>query len=186
MLSQYIKLSDRVRNLTYLANDLDHFFLSGIDTYNSYVKCHEVLDVISDLQLQMEVLEQQYQSKSEPKLAYALTIGSAEKTDIKPCMEILEKFKNSADYKGTTLCIAYFEKGENEYIHIHAYLERDVKWKRSYNELQKRHGKYRQKQHNFDIKRLSGLEMTKWKNYIKKDSRNSWNIKVNNNLKELL
>jgi hypothetical protein len=62
---------------------------------------------------------------------------------------------------------------------IHAYVTKESKFSMSINKLRKRYGTYKGKQHNFDIKRLIGVEAIKWKNYIKKDSLKSWNKKVN-------
>ena len=114
---------------------------------------------------------------------YALTIGSAETENIQPCLELYNRFKESKDMFGAKI-EGYFEKGKKSgYVHIHAIIERKQKFPRSISNISQRHGKYRGKQHNFDIKRISGLSIPKWRNYIKKDSYGSWNAKVNEALK---
>jgi hypothetical protein len=45
--------------------------------------------------------------------------------------------------------------------------------------IRKSYGSYKGKQHNFDIKRLKGVGIKKWENYIKKDAKNAWNMEGN-------
>jgi hypothetical protein len=127
----------------------------------------------------MHIKEKYDLKKTSSNLIYAITIGSSEKTDVNPCLDLWHRFSNSADGKRLIQKEAYFERGDNGYIHIHAYVTKESKFSMSINKLRKRYGTYKGKQHNFDIKRLIGVEAIKWKNYIKKDSLKSWNKKVN-------
>lgn len=146
---------------------------------------YQLSDVEADLQQiksEMDQLQAEYDERknisSNSKLAYALTIGSAEKEDHKPCLSLFKRFTQSALCSGSDI-LGYFEKGDNGYIHIHAIIYRSSKFKLSFNEIRKRYGLHNGKYHNFDLKRISGLDISKWKNYIKKDSLLPWNTTVN-------
>lgn len=146
---------------------------------------HEMLvqaeDQLNDLKQQYQQIEELYEKKisnNNNTLNYALTIGSSEKENHEPCMHLYNKFISSADCNDAQH-MGYFEKGDNGYIHIHAIITKPTKFKRSINEMRKRHGTYKGKQHNWDLKRITGLEIPKWKNYIKKDSQQKWNSSVN-------
>lgn len=162
---------DRLYNLWISNNDPD-----------CYYQLSEVESEIQMLKSEMDKLEVSYDEEknisSNSKLAYALTIGSAETEDHTPCLSLYKRFTTSALCSGTDI-LGYFEKGDNGYIHIHAIIYRNSKFKLSLNEIRKRYGSHNGKQHNFDLKRITGLEIPKWKNYIKKDNHLEWNSKVN-------
>ena len=153
----------------------------GESVYYTFVEAQDELKYWQD---QYAVCEQKYnelknKTYSNNKLIYAITIGSAETDNTTPCKALWNRFINSADGKRCYEVQAFFEKGENGYIHIHAIVHRDQKWSMSIRKLQTRYGKYQNKQHNFDIKRLHGLDANKWQNYIRKDSHKEWNKKAN-------
>lgn len=149
----------------------------GISNYNNLLESEDKLTYWEDMY--KNICEQYDLKKTSSNLVYGLTIGSSEKTNTDPCLYLWHRFSNSADGKRLIQKEAYFEKGDNGYIHIHAYLKKEHKFSMSIRKLQKRYGTYKGKQHNFDLKRLKGIDQVKWKNYIKKDSKKSWNLKVN-------
>lgn len=159
--------------------------------FQNFVESEEARAMLKYYEAEWKRLEDRYNDLTEKKLSkliqYGITIGSAEKTDIGPCIDIFTKFVHSADCKENVSTEAYFEKGDNGFIHIHAIVSRSKKWPRSLKQLAKRHGKYKNKQHNFDVVTLkTPLDITKWSNYIKKDCSNNWNQKVNKNLTEII
>ena len=130
----------------------------GESVYYTFVEAQDELKYWQD---QYAVCEQKYnelknKTYSNNKLIYAITIGSAETDNTTPCKALWNRFINSADGKRCYEVQAFFEKGENGYIHIHAIVHRDQKWSMSIRKLQTRYGKYQNKQHNFDIKRPPG------------------------------
>jgi hypothetical protein len=161
----------------FLAND-------GPDAYNNFVR-YEIECKLLDYE--MEKLSDEYDRlkniiSTKSNNFYAITIGSAEKTNVTPCLDLWKRFVGSADCKDFVTADAYFERGDNGYIHIHALIEKTRKWSMSMSKLRKRYGKYKGKQHNFDIKRIKGLEIKKWGQYIKKDINKPWNKTHNNSL----
>ncbi|PAT00920.1 hypothetical protein CI105_09335 [Candidatus Izimaplasma bacterium ZiA1] len=145
----------------------------------------KLLDLENDIKLfNLKLIELSENNISlDNNLTYAITIGSSEKDDYKPCLSLYNRFINSADAKDFLDVNAYFEKGKKGYIHIHASITKSRKFSMSKAKLGQRYGKYKGKQCNFDVKRLIGLDIVKWKQYIKKDSQNSWNLIVNKHLK---
>lgn len=196
ILSQYQKVLQQIQkyefefnfyNNLFLTNDCkDHHELCNC-AFAHFKKAEEARAMLKILEGQKLELQTQYDLKKTSSnnniLTYGLTIGSAEKTDIQPCLYLWNKFINSADGKRCNNVEAFFEKGDSGHIHIHAIFTRTQKFSRSINELRKRFGIYKGKQHNFDPVRLKGLEIVKWKNYIRKDSKKTWNSSVNNSLK---
>ncbi len=188
LLPTYIKLSNQILKLEFEFQFYNNLFLDNDcsehhescncawDNFKRAEQARAMLEILhakqKDMQLEYD-LKKTYSNNSI--LTYGLTIGSAEKTNTDPCLYLWNKFINSADGKRCSNIEAYFEKGDNGYIHIHAIFTRTQKFQRSINELRKRFGKYKDKQHNFDPVRLKGLEIVKWKNYIKKDSTKDWN-----------
>ncbi len=181
-----IKLQREILEAESNANFYDRLYLAGQNPEENFYKCEQYMAIKRILQEEYKMLCELYDQKQNTHingpLYYALTIGSAEKEDIQPCLELYNRFKESKDMFGAQI-EGYFEKGENGYIHIHAIIQRNVKFPRSIPQMRQRHGKYREKMHNFDIKRLSGISINKWKNYIKKDYKEPWNEKVNEVLK---
>jgi hypothetical protein len=182
-----IRLQSEILEATNNANFYDRLYLAGQDPEENFYNCEHYMAQIRALQEEYKMLCELYDQKQNTyvngPLYYALTIGSPEKEDIQPCLELYNRFKESKDMFGARI-EGYFEKGKKSgYVHIHAIVERKEKFPRSKSQLASRHGKYRGKQHNFDLIRLSGLAIPKWKNYIKKDSMGSWNTKVNETLK---
>ncbi len=159
---------------------------NGPDSYNEFVK-YEMEVAVLDLKMnklseEYEILKNKISTNSNN--FYAITIGSAEKTNVSPCLDMWKRFIDSADGKDFVTSEAFYEKGDNGYIHIHALIEKTKKWSMSMPKIRTRYGKYKGKQHNFDIKSLHGLEIIKWRQYIKKDAGNAWN-KTNNNTLEI-
>jgi hypothetical protein len=149
----------------------------GITNYNNLLESENKLTYWEDMY--KNICEQYDLKKTSSNLVYGLTIGSSEKNNTDPCLYLWHRFSNSADGKRLIQKEAYFERGENGYIHIHAYLKKEHKFSMSINKLRKRYGTYKGKQHNFDLVRLKGIDQVKWQNYIKKDSKKSWNLNVN-------
>ena len=153
--------------------------------YESYKTFHKLETECKQLGEELLSLEEAYDALKD-KISvnsnnyYAVTIGSAEKDDTGPCLDLWKRFVGSADGKDFVEKKAYFERGDNGYIHIHALVEKTKGWSMSMPKLRKRYGNYKGKQHNFDIKRLKGVGIKKWENYIKKDSKNAWNMEANN------
>ena len=181
-----IKLQRDILEAENNAQFYDRLYLAGQNPEENFFKVEDYMAKKRALQKEYKMLCDLYDQKQNTHingpLCYALTIGSAEKEDIQPCLQLYNRFKESKDMFGAQI-EGYFEKGENGYIHIHAIIERSVKFPRSIAQLRQRHGKYREKMHNFDIKRISGISINKWKNYIKKDYKEPWNEKVNEVLK---
>jgi len=156
----------------------------GPDAYNNFVR-YEIEVAVLDFEMdklseEYEILKNKISTNSNN--FYAITIGSAEKTNVTPCQDLWKRFIDSADGKDFVTADAYFERGDNGYIHIHALIEKTKKWSMSMPKLRKRYGKYKGKQHNFDIKSLHGLEIIKWGKYIRKDANKTWNKTHNNTL----
>jgi hypothetical protein len=152
--------------------------------FDNYKMLSDAEAMLKNYEHQYKILEDNYNqlkniSSNNNNLVYAITIGSGEQTNTEPCESLWNRFINSADGKKCNDIEAYFERGSNGYIHIHAIVSRDQKWSMSINKLRQRYGKYQGKQHNFDVRRLIGIDQTKWRNYIKKDSEHPWNRKVN-------
>lgn len=174
-------------------NDFDRcngYFLK-YGGYDNFIQSEEARAMLKYYEAEYDRLQTRYDELSHKKLSkvisYGVTIGSAEKSDIGPCIDIFTKFVHSADCKKNVCTQAYFEKGDSGYIHIHMLVTRSEKWPRSLKQLAKRHGKYKNKQHNFDVVPLkTPLDISKWGNYIKKDCSNIWNQKVNEKLTEIL
>jgi len=167
-------------------NDRDFWWrvFSQNGGYHNYKQLEEAEAMLKYYESEYERCRLRYNqlkniSSNNNNLVYAITIGSAERVNTVPCESLWNRFINSADGKRCDDVQAFFEKGDNGYIHIHAIVTRDQKWSRSIKQLQQRYGKYQGKQHNFDIKRLHGIEQNKWKNYIRKDSHKEWNKKAN-------
>lgn len=160
--------------------------------YDNFIKSEEARAMLKYYEAEYDRLKLRYNEMTDKKLSkhltYGITIGSAEKSDIGPCIDIFTKFVHSADCKENVHIEAFFEKGkESGRIHIHMLVKRTKKWPRSLKQLAKRHGKYKNKQHNFDVVPLkTNLDILKWEQYIKKDCSNIWNQKVNKNLTEIL
>lgn len=157
----------------------------GFDNYKKYSEAEAMAKFV---EAELDRLRVMYAEHYEKKISsnskyYAITIGSAEKDDIGPCYDLWNRFIDSADGKDFVTAKGFFEKGDNGYIHIHALIEKTKGWSMSMPKIRSRYGKYKGKQHNFDIKRISGIEITKWQNYIKKDSTKQWNLTVNDKLK---
>ncbi|AXH74650.1 MAG: putative replicase [Circoviridae sp.] len=192
LVNQSIKLTNRIRELQRdyeFYNDL--FTQSSCHEHGSYCDCvyanfmkgEQISDTIALLKHYRQELSDTYDELKNKTYSngiyYAITIGSAEKNDTNPCSTLWHRFKDSADAKDFLTQEAYFERGENGYVHIHAIVQKSKGWSMSIKKLQSRYGKYKEKQHNFDIKRLKGLDITKWTNYIKKDAGLPWNTIVN-------
>lgn len=181
-----IRLQSDILEAENSANFYDRLYLAGQNPEENFGKCEHYMAIKRELEEEYKMLCELYDQKTNTHvngpLCYALTIGSAEKENIQPCLELYNRFKESKDMFGASI-EGYFERGENGYIHIHAIITRHEKFRRSISQLRERHGKYRQKMHNFDIKRISGISINKWNNYIKKDSMEPWNAKVNGVLK---
>ena len=172
-------------NSLFLDNDCYNHHDSCNCAFDHFQKSEEARAMLKILEHQKDIMNCEYEEKKISKyLVYGLTIGSSEKTDIQPCLFLWNRFINSADGKRCYNVEAFFEKGKNGYIHIHAYLQRDQKFSMSFNKMRKRYGILKGKQCNFDLVNLKGLARVKWKNYIKKDSEKSWNKKSNNSIKE--
>lgn len=172
-------------NSLFLDNDCNDHHPSCNCAFDHFQKSEEARAMLKLLEEERSVMNAQYDlKKTSSYLTYGLTIGSSEKTDTQPCLYLWDRFINSADGKRCHDVEAYFEKGDNGYIHIHAILRRDQKFSMSFAKLRKRYGIRNKKQHNFDPIRLkTNLDIIKWKNYIKKDSHKSWNSKHNNSIK---
>lgn len=152
--------------------------------WEHFKKAEDARELLKMLRQQKLDLEEKYIKKSSTnynnsQLIYGITIGSSEKSSTLPCETLWTRFTKSADFKRCSNVQAYFEKGENGYIHIHAILYREKGWSMSINKLRKRYGVLNGKQHNFFIKRLKGIDIKKWEYYIKKDSNKPWNVKAN-------
>lgn len=170
-------------NSLFLDNDCADHHHSCNCAFDHFQKSEEARAMLKSLQDDKDQMNAEYEEKKISKhLVYALTIGSSEKTDIQPCLFLWNRFINSADGKRCYNVEAFFEKGKNGYIHIHAYLCKDQKLSMSFNKMRKRYGIYKGKQCNFDLKSLNGLARVKWKNYIQKDCQKSWNLDANNNI----
>jgi len=184
LISQYIKIQANIARVT-LHRDFywDQFMKhGGYDNHKEVEEAEYVLKYFEaqklSLQTQYDVLKNKTYSNSN-NLHYAITIGSPSKTNIEACLSLWDRFSGSADGKNFVSSHAYFEKGDNGYIHIHALIEKTNGFSMSIGKLRTRYGKHKGKQHNFDIKRLKGIEINKWENYIKKDSHKPWNKSVN-------
>ena len=180
LIDNAIKLQNQMRKAEFDRDFWWKIFSEEGGEYPFY-QLREAEDQIENLKSQYQEIEELYEKKTSTNnnnLTYALTIGSSEKEDHTPCMHLYNKFISSADCNDAQH-MGYFEKGDNGYIHIHAIITKNSKFKRSINEMRKRHGTYKGKQHNWDLKRITGLEIPKWKNYIKKDSQQKWNSQVN-------
>jgi hypothetical protein len=181
-LSRY-NLDYNFYNDLFLNTDCSQHHDSCNCAWKHFQKAEYARSMVNFLESKKLALQDEYDIKKNYSntniLTYALTIGSAEEIDIKPCLYLWNRFINSADGKKLYDVEKYFERGGNNKIHIHAIFKKDSKFSRSFNELRKRFGIYNKKQHNFDLKRLTGLAIPKWKNYIKKDSLNAWNKDAN-------
>lgn len=179
-----IKAQKRMTELENEHNFHDRLYLAGHNPEENFYACEAIKEQKLEHEQYIQQLNDQYDKLFKEithSNTYALTIGSAEREDIKPVLQLYNRFKDSSinsdsEFEG------YFEKGENGYIHIHAIITRKSRYVLSFANIKKRYGKYQQKQHNFDIKPLKGLEVTKWKQYIKKDSMEPWNANVNKKL----
>ncbi len=196
LLPDYIKLTSQLSRYNFDFNFYNDLFLntdcsqhhdSCNCAWDHFQKAEHARAMANFLESKKQAMQDEYDLKKNYSntniLTYALTIGSAEETDIKPCLYLWNRFINSADGKKLYDVEKYFERGKNNKIHIHAIFKKEAKFSRSFNEIRKRFGIYKTKQHNFDLKRLMGLAIPKWKNYIKKDSQNAWNVIQNNTLK---
>ena len=189
LLKQYMKVNSQIQKYEFDFNFWNDLFLntdcsqhhdSCNCAWDHFQRAEQARAMLKFLENEKLKLQNQYDlKKKSSNLIYAITIGSSQKTDVNPCLNLWHRFSNSADGKRTLYKEAYFEKGENGYIHIHAYIEKESKFSMSIPKLRKRYGTYKGKQHNFDIKRLIGVDAIKWKNYIKKDSSKPWNSQVN-------
>ncbi len=176
-----IKLQREILEAKNDAQFYDRLYLTGQNPEENFYKVEHYMAIKRALEEEYNMLCELYDQKNNTQnnqLSYALTIGSAEKENVQPCLELYNRFKESKDMFGAQI-EGYFEKGENGYIHIHAIITRNVKFPRSIPQLRNRYGKYRQKMHNFDIKRISGISINKWKIYIQKDKNNPWNKEQN-------
>ena len=177
-----IQLQNSIKKLESQYNtQYDYFMMVGGETEHD--KLLELENQIFYLKNLYTDLSHEYEEKNlnhnNNNFTYALTIGSSETTDIQPCLDMWHHFLSSADGKDFMDYRAYFEKGENQNIHIHAVIQKTKKFSMSFKKLGQRYGKRLGVQHNFDIKKLTGLDILKWKNYIKKDAHKDWNSKVN-------
>ncbi len=192
LVNQSIKLTNYIMKLQVELDFYDNLFMqSECHEHSSYCDCayanfkrtQEIKALINICQAEKQELSDMYDRLKNKTFSngihYAITIGSAEKTNTEPCFTLWNRFLHSADAKDFVTQEAYFEKGENGYIHIHALVQKSKGWSMSSNKMRCRYGKYKGKQHNFDIKRLKGLEVTKWASYIKKDGDLPWNKTVN-------
>lgn len=187
LVDQAIKIQNQLQQCQ---NDIDFWW----DRFNAdggetpFYSLTDAETLKASLQLELETLTIQYEKKNissnNNNLTYALTIGSPEKEDHEPCYGLYKRFVQSSLCNDAEF-VGYFEKGDNGYIHIHATITKNKKFPLSVNEIRKRYGKHKNKQFNFDIKRIIGLEIPKWNNYIKKDNGNNWNTSVNTLLKSL-
>lgn len=154
--------------------------LGGEDNYNTLELWEEALKIATERYDNIKIeYDLKNKRSSNSNNHYAITIGSAEKSNTGPCLSLWKRFISSADGKKLCEKKAFFERGENGYIHIHAVIQKPTKLSMSFKKLAQRYGKYKGKQHNFDVKPLSGLSIIKWRQYIEKDSKKSWN-KTNN------
>jgi hypothetical protein len=178
LINEAIKCQNRIKRYT-LDRDFwwDIFHKEGGE--RNYENLLEYEDKLDYWNTQYNDIKELYEKKLSSNLVYAITIGSCEKTDVNPCLNLWNRFSDSADGKRLISSEAYFERGENGFIHIHAYVQKESKFSMSINKMRQRYGRYKGKQHNFDIRRLIGLDQVKWKNYIKKDSHLEWNKKQN-------
>jgi hypothetical protein len=185
LISQYIKINATIARVNLHRDYYWNLFMKegGYENHKEVEEAESVLSYFESLKLslqtQYDVLKNKTSSNSN-NLHYAITIGSPSKTNIEACLSLWNRFKGSADGKNFVSSHAYFEKGDNGYIHIHALIEKQHGFSMSTGKLRTRYGKHKGKQHNFDIKRLKGIEINKWENYIKKDSHKTWNKSVNN------
>ena len=192
LVNQSINLTNKIMKLQVELDFYDNLFMqSKCHEHSSYCDCayanfrkaEEIQMLINIYQAKKQdicVMYDRLKNKTYSNgIYYAITIGSAEKNSTEPCFTLWNRFIHSADAKDFVTKEAYFEKGENGYIHIHALVQKSKGWSMSTNKMRIRYGKYKQKQHNFDIKRLKGLEITKWSGYIKKDRELPWNKIVN-------
>ncbi len=183
IISQYIKNQLKILRVNH---ERDYFWdqFNKHGGYDNYKELQEAEDILIYLHSEKLALQTQYDvlknktSSNNNNLHYAITIGSPSKTSIDACLSLWNRFKGSADGKNFISTHAYFEKGDNGYIHIHALIEKQNGFSMSTGKLRTRYGKHKGKQHNFDIKRLKGIEINKWGNYIKKDSHKTWNKTV--------
>ena len=187
LINDAVKTSIQIQRLKDMEDFWYNIFMKkgGWDNYTNFNDAQKARRYYEEyyMKLSLEYDEKYSKNKISDKIYYAITIGSAEKDNIKPCLDLYNKFKNSADGKKCLDTQAFFEKGKNGYIHIHLLTSRTEKWARSFKQLSLRYGKYKGKQHNFDIKRLkTSVDVIKWKNYIKKDANDEWNKKVNQEL----
>jgi len=183
-LDSYSKLLFKKKHLEFTRDFNWRLFMNnvGFSAWKSFSEAEAMLKLVEhELEEMRDSYAESYLNKTSTNNNnhYAITIGSAEKDDTEPCQALWERFTSSADGKDFVASEAYFEKGDNGYIHIHALIEKTKGWSMSMPKLRKRYGKHKNKQHNFDIKRLNGIGIIKWQNYIKKDSNNTWNKLVN-------
>ncbi len=183
LIHSYSKLLFKKKHLEF-SRDLswEHFMNNmGFFAYKSYTDAEAMLKSVEDqLDHLREVFAETHLNKTySNNNYYAITIGSAEKDNTTPCLSLWKRFLGSADGKDFVASEAYFERGDNGYIHIHALVQKTKGWSMSMPKLRKRYGNHKGKQHNFDIKRISGIGIVKWQNYIKKDSLKPWNMEVN-------
>lgn len=189
LLPTYMKLTNEIQkqefefdfyNTLFLDTDCSEHHDTCNCAWEHFQRAEQARAMLKILNDKKDQMNAEYDlKKTSSYLTYGLTIGSAEKDNTEPCLYLWNKFINSADGKRCNDVEAFFEKGDNGYIHIHAIFTRQTKFSRSINELRKRFGKYKGKQHNFDPIRLKGIDIVKWKNYIRKDSQKLWNKTVN-------
>lgn len=180
-LEKYMAIQDQIRQLKSMANAQYNYFMcvGGQDEFADLLELENEIKFLKNKLIELS----ENNISSDNNLTYAITIGSSEKDDYKPCLSLYNRFINSADAKDFLDVDAYFEKGKKGYIHIHLSVTKSHKFSMSKAKLGQRYGKYKGKQCNFDVVRLVGLEIIKWKQYIKKDSQDSWNLSVNKHLK---